>query len=180
MLKCKLLPTNATRAYGGSRKTSIAPLILDLGTTSRKGESFQKWGKTSQYPLKGRLVGPQSWSGRFAKDKNDFPLGEIENTISPPSCPRLVWWLKEETPAFCRVYVWLATAWRAVTWADRCASRPASRPHAAMFSRSVGVLLATGGSSTVRRPSRSCQRPSATGVSRPMVLSHTISKILVN
>jgi len=75
-------PCARQKCVWGSRNTSITPLILALGTTSRKVESFQKWGKTSQYPLKGGLDGPQSWSGRFAKDKNDFPLEETENNFS--------------------------------------------------------------------------------------------------
>ena len=56
----------------------------------------------------------------------------------------------------------------------------ARRPQEVVLLRSVSALLASGASGVVPQLSRSCQRSSTAGFSRPMVLSHTISKILVN
>jgi len=44
--------------------------VLEGGewSTSHLGH-FTPWGKSSEYPLDRRLVGPQSWSGHSGKDK---------------------------------------------------------------------------------------------------------------
>jgi hypothetical protein len=45
-------------------------------------------GKTPQYPLDGRLGGPQSWSGHGCEEKNSQPLPGLEPQIMQPVVKR--------------------------------------------------------------------------------------------
>ena len=63
----KFFPVHTMKAYMGNR--GIAPLILNYGTSWRKGP---------RYPMNGRLGGPQSRSGNFRGEKSLLILTEFE------------------------------------------------------------------------------------------------------
>jgi hypothetical protein len=78
---------HAMKAYWGSG--SIAPHILDLGTSRRRVVSFTPrplypQRKSPWYPLDRRLGGPQSRSGRGGEEKNSQHPSGIEPRSSSP------------------------------------------------------------------------------------------------
>lgn len=62
-------------AYRRSRYTGMAEIILNLGTR-RKHQALN-----SRYTLRGRLVGPQSRTGRCGEVKDVLPLPVIETQV---------------------------------------------------------------------------------------------------